>query len=254
MTHNPLTMHHGKAVSRCSTFMEHRNDTHVPRYRLDNCDLGPGPRIAVADHNRHRTRRVLREAAMRCLIFVAASALLAAPAQAATFARNGDRLTITGSIGEADAIVFEIQLNDRVRTIELNSSGGYLDEAMAIGRSIRGRRLDTVIPAGAICESACALIWSAGWRRTANGHLAMHCAVAAAVPYQCDQAARVRMVAYLAELSISRPLAARQCSMSNPRSCLSPMRASSRSRRHHHAVFRHHHHRRRAGSTAQTAA
>jgi hypothetical protein len=137
---------------------------------------------------------------MRCIIFVAASALLAAPAQAATFARNGDRLTITGSIGEADAIVFEIQLNDRVRTIELNSSGGYLDEAMAIGRSIRERRLDTVIPAGAICESACALIWSAGWRRTANGHLAMHCAVAAAVPYQCDQAARVRMVAYLAEM------------------------------------------------------
>src|SRR5262249_45562338 len=45
--------------------MEHRNVTHVPRHRLGNCDPGPNPRIAVADHNRHRTRRVLREAPMR---------------------------------------------------------------------------------------------------------------------------------------------------------------------------------------------
>ena len=107
---------------------------------------------------------------MKCIIFVAASALLAAPASAATFVRNHDTLAINGSIGEADAVVFEVQLNDSVRTVVLNSSGGRVFEAMEIGKSIRKHDLNTAVPANAACESACVLIWSAGRHRTCSNY------------------------------------------------------------------------------------
>src|SRR5262245_59113388 len=133
---------------------------------------------------------------MKCII-LATFLITTTSASAATITRDGDRLTLSGSIGEADAVVFEIQLNDSVRTVALNSTGGYVSEAFAIGRAIRKRRLDTVVPANASCESACALIWSAGRRRTVDGRLAMHCATTAAAPEQCDPAARKDMLAYL---------------------------------------------------------
>jgi hypothetical protein len=84
--------------------------------------------------------------------------------------------------------------------VSLNSSGGYLDEALLIGKSIRKRHLDTTIAANASCVSACALVWSAGWHRSIAGRIAMHCATTIGTPYQCDQAGRERMVAFLKEM------------------------------------------------------
>jgi hypothetical protein len=128
------------------------------------------------------------------------TATAATPTSAATFARSGDTLAISGSIGEGDSVVFRIQLIDSVRVIALDSTGGYVDESLAIGRAIRERHLDTVVPVGASCVSACSLVWAAGRRRVVNGHLGMHCAVTLAAPEQCDPAARAGMVAFLQEM------------------------------------------------------
>src|SRR5262249_33634639 len=149
-----------------------------------------------------RRRAMKTLASLTALILGASSPLLAAPpATGATIVRDGDRLTISGSIGEGDGVAFEVELSDNVRTVALNSGGGYLGEAMKCGNSIRRRRLDPPAPADASCVSACALIWSAGRHRTVDGRLAMHCATTPAAPYQCDPAARERMLAYLREMN-----------------------------------------------------
>jgi hypothetical protein len=122
----------------------------------------------------------------RILAGVLLTATATTPASAATITRDGDRLILSGSIGEGDSITFETKLGDGVRTVYLNSIGGYLDEALLIGKSIRKRHLDTTVAANAICVSACTLIWSSGWHRSVAGRLAMHCATTLAAPYQCD--------------------------------------------------------------------
>jgi hypothetical protein len=144
------------------------------------------------------------------LALAALGASILTPASAAQFVRDGDRLMVSGSIGEGDSITFEIKLDDGVRTVSLNSSGGYLDEALEIGKSIRKRHLDTTVPAGATCQSACTLVWSAGWHRSAAGRIAMHCATTIAAPYQCDQAGRAQMLAFLKEMHTPRAMIAYQ--------------------------------------------
>ena len=134
------------------------------------------------------------------LAWAAIAAWASSPATAATFSTDGDRLAISGSIRDGDAVVFQIQINDDVRIVELSSTGGFIGEAMAIGRAIRERRLDTTVPAGASCESACVLVWSAGWHRTVGGRLGTHCATAISAPYQCVPVARERMLTYLKEM------------------------------------------------------
>ena len=47
----------------------------------------------------------------------------------------------------------------------LNSLGGNVVEALAIGQAIRNAGLDTAILNQAVCASACALIWLAGINR-----------------------------------------------------------------------------------------
>src|SRR5262249_62042034 len=80
------------------------------------------------------------------LLAWAAIATWALPAPAATFSRDGDRLTLSGTIGDSDAVVFETQLNNDVHVVSLNSTGGYIDEAMQIGKAVRAPRTDTTRP------------------------------------------------------------------------------------------------------------
>jgi hypothetical protein len=108
------------------------------------------------------------------ILAVALLAATAAPAaEAATIIRNGNRIVLTGSIQEGDDAAFAAAVDSGVRMVVLGSDGGRVTEAMAIGRLIRERHLDTAVPSS--CVSACALIWAAGQRRTVNGRLAMHC-------------------------------------------------------------------------------
>lgn len=49
--------------------------------------------------------------------------------------------------------------------IFLDSPGGIIQSGVAIGRLIRARRLETVVPDRSLCFSACGLIWLAGHER-----------------------------------------------------------------------------------------
>ena len=50
-------------------------------------------------------------------------------------------------------------------TVILNSPGGNLENAAAIGRLVRARFFSTSIPRRAVCYSGCVVIWLAGDRR-----------------------------------------------------------------------------------------
>ncbi|MBX5453652.1 MAG: hypothetical protein K6U10_06910 [Acidobacteriia bacterium] len=78
--------------------------------------------------------------------------------------RNHRTLVVQGQIGEGDYQRFRQALAEAgpIDDIVLNSPGGYLDEGLAIGRFIRGRRLTTRIPNGFLCISACNFIFMGG--------------------------------------------------------------------------------------------
>jgi len=132
-------------------------------------------------------------------LFGSSVLLAATPATAATITRSGDRLVLTGTIQLGDDTVFAAAVDDDVTTVVFGSGGGRVNEAMAIGRSIRRRHLETTIPANAVCQSACALLWVAGRPRTVAGQLAVHCPITPGT-WQCQADGRARMIAYLKEM------------------------------------------------------
>lgn len=55
-----------------------------------------------------------------------------------------------------------------VQTVALNSSGGSLNDAMAMAELIREKKLSTAVADGALCASSCPLILAGGETRTAG--------------------------------------------------------------------------------------
>ena len=92
------------------------------------------------------------------------------------FARS---LLISGEIvkGDFDKFKYLIESNSGLR-IDLNSEGGSVIEALAIGELIQTRRLATNVPNGATCASACVTILAGGVIRTAhpNSKIGIHMA------------------------------------------------------------------------------
>jgi hypothetical protein len=88
----------------------------------------------------------------------------------------GGRLELTGTIdqGAADRVAAELaQRGEYVRTVVLDSPGGALEAALAIGRLIRDRGLATAVAAGSLCASSCPLVFAAGKVRTASPRAAI---------------------------------------------------------------------------------
>jgi hypothetical protein len=131
------------------------------------------------------------------VVFLAGSLGTATPAPAATIIRNGDRLVLTGPIQPGDDTAFAAAVDDGVKMVVLGSDGGRVYEAMAIGRLIRKRHLNTAVPSS--CASACALVWAAGQRRAVDGRLGMHCPTFLG-ELQCYAPVRRAMIAYLREM------------------------------------------------------
>lgn len=81
----------------------------------------------------------------------------------------GDEITLTGQIatGDADRFAAWMQENQpQARRVLLNSSGGSVADALAIGRTIRASGMDTHVGPGAVCLSACPYLLAAGARRS----------------------------------------------------------------------------------------
>jgi hypothetical protein len=89
---------------------------------------------------------------------------------------GGGRLELTGTIdeGAADRVAAELaQRGEYVRTVVLDSPGGALEAALAIGRLIRDRGLATSVAAGSLCASSCPLVLAGGKERTASREAAI---------------------------------------------------------------------------------
>lgn len=84
---------------------------------------------------------------------------------------SGGALKLQGTIapGNAEAFAEEIgRLAEYVETVSLDSPGGVVQEALAIGRLIRETGLNTNVGDGALCASSCPLIFAGGVDRVAG--------------------------------------------------------------------------------------
>ena len=84
---------------------------------------------------------------------------------------SGGTLTARGAIDPAAADRFAAEIEARgeyIQRIALDSPGGAVDAALAIGRLVRENGIDTTVSRGALCASSCPLVMAAGVARTAE--------------------------------------------------------------------------------------
>ena len=75
--------------------------------------------------------------------------------------------TITAGISEAFGAEIG-KRGDYIKTVVLNSPGGSVSDALAMGRLIRDRKLSTEVDAGKYCASSCPLVFAGGVERSAG--------------------------------------------------------------------------------------
>jgi hypothetical protein len=81
---------------------------------------------------------------------------------------GGGKLIATGAItpGISEAFAAEIaKRGDYIKTVALNSPGGSVADALAMGRLIREKNFATEIEAGKYCASSCPLVFAGGVER-----------------------------------------------------------------------------------------
>lgn len=84
---------------------------------------------------------------------------------------SGGVLTLTGTIDPGAAARFASEIAARgeyVQTVQLDSPGGAVRDALAIGELIHDKGLATQVLAGALCASSCPIIFAAGTTRSAS--------------------------------------------------------------------------------------
>ncbi|SMO97792.1 hypothetical protein [Paracoccus laeviglucosivorans] len=84
------------------------------------------------------------------------------------FSQAGDEIRILGQIapGDADRFLSWLDTTQPAQTqVSLNSSGGSVADALAIGRTIRSAGYSTRVSTGSVCMSACPYLLAAGTTR-----------------------------------------------------------------------------------------
>lgn len=113
-----------------------------------------------------------------CLSFalLQATATSIAYAQSVDVSQDGTALVFSGEIGSGALNEFNEALSSApaVTTITLASPGGLVVPAMEIASIVHALGISTEIPSGAICASACSIIFLAGEGRQALGQLGVH--------------------------------------------------------------------------------
>jgi hypothetical protein len=109
---------------------------------------------------------------------------------------TGGELRLTGSIdlGSADRFAAEIAARgEYVETVVLDSPGGSVVDALAIGSLIHEEGLATKVEAGSLCASSCPIIFASGAIRIASAQSAIgvHQIYAAALTGDPQNALRV---------------------------------------------------------------
>ncbi|HXM31814.1 MAG TPA: hypothetical protein VN919_06620, partial [Xanthobacteraceae bacterium] len=81
------------------------------------------------------------------------------------------RLMATGMIMPGTADAFRAEIDKRggyIRTVVLNSTGGSVSDAIAMGRLIREKKFSTAVENGNLCASSCPLMFAGGVERRAG--------------------------------------------------------------------------------------
>ena len=84
---------------------------------------------------------------------------------------SGGVLLAEGTIepGAAERFAQEIEARgEYVKTVALNSPGGSVDDAIAMSKLIREKKLDTKVASKALCASSCPIVFAGGVGRTAE--------------------------------------------------------------------------------------
>jgi hypothetical protein len=93
-------------------------------------------------------------------------------AEKMTFELVGDgKLVATGMIVPGTAQAFKVEIDKRggyIKTVVLNSSGGSVQDAVAIGRLIREKKFSTTVENENLCASSCPLVFAGGVERRAG--------------------------------------------------------------------------------------
>jgi len=85
-------------------------------------------------------------------------------------------VVLDGPIGRDAEIQFReiLSVLPSLNTLVLNSAGGSVQAAMEIALEARRRGLETLIPPGSVCFSACSYVFLAGSPRSIGGLLGVH--------------------------------------------------------------------------------
>lgn len=89
---------------------------------------------------------------------------------------SGGKLMATGTItpGVSQSFATEVAKHgDYIKTVVLNSPGGSVIDALAMGRLIRERKFTTEVEAGKYCASSCPLVFAGGVERRAGNKAAI---------------------------------------------------------------------------------
>ncbi len=129
---------------------------------------------------------------------------------------SGGKLMANGTItpGISQSFAAEVdKRGDYIKTVVLNSSGGSVDDALAMGRLIRDKQFATEVEAGRYCLSSCPLMFAggierrAGDRATIGVHQVMALSAAAGGPprdqMSIAQDISARCQRYLGDMGIS---------------------------------------------------
>src|ERR1700724_1127249 len=119
---------------------------------------------------------------------------------------------ITPGISQSFGAEFE-RHSDYIKTVVLNSPGGSVADALAMGRLIRDRKLATEVEAGQSCASSCPLVFAGGVERRAGEKAAIGVHQVAAIKSAANGAPRddmsvaqnisARCQRYLADMGVS---------------------------------------------------
>jgi hypothetical protein len=109
---------------------------------------------------------------------------------------GGGKLLATGSItpGISQSFAAEVgRHGDYIKTVVLNSPGGSVADALAMGRLIRERKFATEVEAGKYCVSSCPLVFAGGVERRTGQRASIGVHQVTAMPSAANQAPRDEM-------------------------------------------------------------
>jgi hypothetical protein len=157
-----------------------------------------------------RTSRLILAGLIASLAPTAALAQTSAPPARVYVAREGNTTSIVvfgRIVAETEGAFASAVAANRGARVLLNSGGGSLVPALAIGRLVRQHRLQTYVPDSSVCSSACSLIWLAGTERHIGIHarIGFHAAYVAQQggPGQISSSGNAVIGAYLSRLGYS---------------------------------------------------